>query len=123
MATDEIPEVDDAAAADRALRAGRADTTVVIASNLLVPGPEAEAEVTTMANSGLRADIIGHRQALPHERQPGWRGAWDGDTSKITFGRPWWWRQRTVDGVGSLSALLDAQWSPYEDSMRAARSA
>ncbi len=103
MRPDEIPEVDDTVAADRALRAGRADTTVVISENLLVPGPEAEMEVTTMTNGGLRATVIGHRQALPHERQPGWRGAWDGDTSKITLGQPWWWRQRTVAGVGNLA--------------------
>ncbi len=120
MATDEVPAVDDAAAADRALRAARAGTTVVIASNLLVPGREAEVEAGIMANSGLRADIIGYRPALPHEQAPGWRGAWDGDTSKITLGRPPWWSQRTPVGVGSHQALLDDQWAGYNLTQAAA---
>ncbi len=117
---DRIPSVDPEPA-DLRIRAARAESVLVFADGLVVPGPEAEMEAYVMANAGLSTQVVGWRRARPEEMQPGFRGAWSGDVGELEgLGRPWWWAYRQVVGVGSLGGA-QVDMAAYERHHHAAQ--
>ncbi len=129
-AADRISSVDPEAA-ERHQRAARAESVVLLAPNLVLPGGEAELELTAMLNGGLSTRVIGWRQGRREELAPGYRAAWDGDTTGWTLGVPWWWSRaaRVPGGVGALSqhdeplARYNEQWAAGQAAAEASRAA
>ncbi len=121
--TDRIPSVDPEAA-ERHQRAERAQSVVILAPNTICPGGEAELELTAMLNGGLSTLVIGWRQGRRDELVPGYRAAWDGDTSGWTLGTPWWWSRaaRVPGGVGALSQH-DEPMAAYQEVFQAGQAA
>jgi hypothetical protein len=112
--------------ADLAARTARAEVVVVLSPNTICPGSEVELELYVAANAGHSTYVIGWRRARPEERVRGWRGAWDGDSSGLTLGAPWWLNARrniSPTALADQQAGFDAYQAAWEAGDAARRSA